>query len=81
MRLPFASEDPATGGAATALAAYLARRENGETTAHRWTVEQGVEMGRPSTLYLEADVDTGAMVPAIRVGGARGEKAGWRFRR
>jgi trans-2,3-dihydro-3-hydroxyanthranilate isomerase len=62
-------EDPATGAAATALAAYLARRENGETTTHRWTVEQGVEMGRPSTLYLEADVEAGS-ITAIRVGGS-----------
>jgi trans-2,3-dihydro-3-hydroxyanthranilate isomerase len=62
-------EDPATGAAATALAAYLARRENGDATTHRWTVEQGVEMGRPSTLYLEADVDAGS-ITAIRVGGS-----------
>jgi trans-2,3-dihydro-3-hydroxyanthranilate isomerase len=62
-------EDPATGAAATALAAYLARRENGETTTHRWTVEQGVEMGRPSTLYLEAEVEAGS-ITTIRVGGS-----------
>jgi trans-2,3-dihydro-3-hydroxyanthranilate isomerase len=35
----------------------------------RWTVEQGIEMGRPSTLYLEADTSAGA-VTAIRVGGS-----------
>ena len=34
----------------------------------RWTVEQGVEMGRPSRIYLEADVQGGA-VTAVRVGG------------
>ncbi|HEY0023901.1 MAG TPA: PhzF family phenazine biosynthesis protein [Longimicrobium sp.] len=62
-------EDPATGAAATALAAYLARRENGETTTQRWTVQQGVEMGRPSTLYLEAEVEAGS-ITAIRVGGS-----------
>ncbi|HZG44535.1 MAG TPA: PhzF family phenazine biosynthesis isomerase, partial [Longimicrobium sp.] len=62
-------EDPATGAAATALAAYLARRENGEKTSHRWTVEQGVEMGRPSALYLEAEVEGGS-ITAIRVGGS-----------
>lgn len=61
-------EDPATGGAATALAAYLARRETGASGTLRWTVEQGIEMGRPSTLYLEADVG-GAAITAIRVGG------------
>jgi trans-2,3-dihydro-3-hydroxyanthranilate isomerase len=62
-------EDPATGAAATALAAYLARRENREAATHRWTVEQGVEMGRPSTLYLDADVEAGS-ITAIRVGGS-----------
>ena len=61
-------EDPATGGAATALAGYLVPA-NAADGVLRWTIRQGVEMGRPSTIFLEADVTAGA-ISAIRVGGA-----------
>jgi trans-2,3-dihydro-3-hydroxyanthranilate isomerase len=61
-------EDPATGGAAAALAGYLAKREPRATKTLRWRVEQGFEMGRPSLLYVEADQD-GAALTAVRVGG------------
>ena len=60
-------EDPATGSAAAALAAYLARRAGREGTL-RWRIAQGVEMGRPSLIEAEADVRSGA-VAAVRVGG------------
>lgn len=61
-------EDPATGSAVAALAGYLvALRKPADGTA-KWTVEQGVEMGRPSLLYLEADITNGA-ISAVRVGG------------
>jgi trans-2,3-dihydro-3-hydroxyanthranilate isomerase len=62
------SEDPATGAAATALAGYLGVRHATRDGTLRWVVEQGVEMGRPSTLYVEAD-KTGGEITAIRVGG------------
>lgn len=62
-------EDPATGGAVTALAGLLAARDMAGDGTLRWTVDQGVEMGRPSRLYVEADVRAGA-VTAVRVGGA-----------
>jgi trans-2,3-dihydro-3-hydroxyanthranilate isomerase len=61
-------EDPATGAAAAALAAYLGMREPGPSGTYRWTVEQGIEMGRPSMLDVEADKEHGSMT-AIRVGG------------
>ena len=61
-------EDPATGGAVTALAALLARRDGARGT-QRWVVDQGVEMGRPSRLFVEADGD-GVRLVAVRVGGA-----------
>ena len=61
------AEDPATGGAAAALGGYLAARTARDGTA-RWTLEQGFEMGRPSLLYIEADV-AGRQASAIRVGG------------
>jgi trans-2,3-dihydro-3-hydroxyanthranilate isomerase len=63
------AEDPATGAGATALAGYLASYEGPTATgAFRWTVHQGHEIGRPSTLEIEAEVSFGA-VKALRVGG------------
>jgi trans-2,3-dihydro-3-hydroxyanthranilate isomerase len=62
------AEDPATGGAVTALAALLAARDAGGDGTLRWTIDQGVEMGRPSRLHVEADVRGGALT-AVRVGG------------
>lgn len=60
-------EDPATGSAAAALGAYLGAREAREGT-HAWRVEQGLEIGRPSLLEVEADVRDQA-VHRVRVGG------------
>jgi trans-2,3-dihydro-3-hydroxyanthranilate isomerase len=60
-------EDPATGSANACLAGYLAARVKGDGT-FTWTVDQGVEMGRPSVLALEAD-RAGDVTTAIRVGG------------
>jgi len=62
------TEDPATGSAAAALAGYLARRAGKDEGTLRWTIEQGFEMGRPSLIYLEADMAEGA-IAAVRVGG------------
>lgn len=62
------AEDPATGSAATALGGYLAARSSQHDGTLRWTLEQGFEMGRPSILYIEADV-AGRQASAIRVGG------------
>ena len=61
-------EDPATGSAAAAFAGYLASHDPQADARYTWTVHQGQEMGRPSTLYLEADKAGGA-VTAVRVGG------------
>ena len=62
------SEDPATGGAAAALAGYLtARSDPGDSTLH-WTIYQGVEMGRPSRIEIEAERH-GGEISAVRVGG------------
>jgi len=59
-------EDPATGVAAGALGAYLARaRPDGW---QRVTIAQGRAMGRPSIIEVEASVENG-QVSAIRVGG------------
>lgn len=80
-------EDPATGSAAAALAGYLGKRAGG-SGSHAWRIEQGIEMGRPSLLDAEVDVEDGRVV-AVRVGGQAvtvsrgtmevpGETAGWR---
>ncbi len=61
-------EDPATGSANACLAGYLAARAPQKDGTLRWTVDQGVEMGRPSRIEIEADKSAGA-VTAIRVGG------------
>lgn len=62
-------EDPATGSACAALGGYLAVRDAATDGTLRWVVEQGLEMGRPSRLEVEADKAAGA-VTAVRVGGA-----------
>ncbi len=52
-------EDPATGSAAAALGIYLANRLG----KIEFEVEQGVEMGRPSRIFVSADQDE------VQVGG------------
>ncbi|MCA3573648.1 MAG: PhzF family phenazine biosynthesis protein, partial [Aestuariivirga sp.] len=61
-------EDPATGSATAILAAQLLSAERPTDGTHRWQLEQGHEMGRPSDLGLEADV-AGAKLAAVRVAG------------
>jgi trans-2,3-dihydro-3-hydroxyanthranilate isomerase len=55
------AEDPATGSAALALGVYLhAAGLLGEGT-HEYVVEQGYEMGRPSTLRCSVTITDGAV--------------------
>jgi trans-2,3-dihydro-3-hydroxyanthranilate isomerase len=61
-------EDPATGAAATALAGYLAPLLALKNGTAFWSVDQGVEMGRPSRLEIEADISKG-VITGIRVSG------------
>lgn len=49
-------EDPATGSAAAALAGHLAS-EMPNPGQSRWLIHQGVEMGRPSQIFAEAEHD------------------------
>jgi len=71
-------EDPATGSANGGLGAYLVHRRAcpelsrravpiTEPTTHILS-EQGAEIDRPSTLYVEAD-SAGEEISAVRVGG------------
>jgi trans-2,3-dihydro-3-hydroxyanthranilate isomerase len=62
------AEDPATGAAAAAFAGYLTGRAGEIAGTRRWTLSQGVDMGRPSTLTVEADLVAG-QPRAVRVGG------------
>jgi trans-2,3-dihydro-3-hydroxyanthranilate isomerase len=61
-------EDPATGAAASALPGYLGTSGvmDGLLT---WRIEQGLEMGRPSRIDVEAEVTDGVL-RKIRVGGS-----------
>lgn len=62
-------EDPATGSAAAAFGGYLGVRESLKTGKWVWVIKQGVEMGRPSILRVEADKQE-RKIQEIRVGGA-----------
>jgi trans-2,3-dihydro-3-hydroxyanthranilate isomerase len=62
-------EDPATGSAAAALGGYLSKADGSDAGSLRWTVEQGLEIGRPSTIHVEADRSGGATT-GVRVGGS-----------
>ena len=54
--------------AAAALGGYLSAAEGSEEASLAWVVEQGIEMGRPSILHVEAD-RAGGTTSAVRVGG------------
>jgi len=63
------AEDPATGGAAAALAGFLAAGQPGFSGRRSWVIQQGEDMGRPSTMELEALLQ-GGRAGEVRVGGA-----------
>lgn len=62
-------EDPATGGAAAALAGVFAADDPQTQGVACWTILQGVEMGRPSLLELSAHLE-GGKARQISVGGS-----------
>ena len=68
-------EDPATGSANGALGAYLVRHRAVPVTEPTTyvTSEQGLELGRPSTLYVEVD-SRGEEVAASAGGGRRSSR-------
>ncbi len=61
-------EDPATGSAAAALPAYLNACRPLPPGPAAWVIEQGVEMGRPSRLHVEAE-HAGGAITTVYVGG------------
>lgn len=62
-------EDPATGSAAAAFPAVLLAAGKLAAGTANFAIEQGVEMGRPSRILVEADVDAGAL-KAVRIAGS-----------
>ena len=61
-------EDPATGSAAAAFAGFCARELKLGDGEHRFVIEQGFEMGRPSLIDLGVTMRGGALASAT-VGG------------
>lgn len=61
------SEDPATGSAAAGFAGVIMHFDQPPGGSHRFRIEQGHIMGRPSLINLELDVQGG--LHAVRIGG------------
>jgi trans-2,3-dihydro-3-hydroxyanthranilate isomerase len=61
-------EDPATGSAVAAFAGLLAAEGRLADGEHRFAIEQGYEMGRPSVIHLELTLRHGQLYAAA-VGG------------
>ncbi|WP_018183459.1 PhzF family phenazine biosynthesis protein [Kaistia granuli] len=61
-------EDPATGSAAAAFAGAVATFDQLPSGTHRFVIEQGFEIHRPSLISLEVDVENSAL-HASRIGG------------
>jgi trans-2,3-dihydro-3-hydroxyanthranilate isomerase len=61
-------EDPATGSAAAAFSAVLHRFDQLPEGTSDFTIEQGVEMGRPGEIKLEVEV-ANRKLKRVRIGG------------
>lgn len=61
-------EDPATGSAAAAFAGAVVHFDEPSIGLHRLLIEQGIEMGRPSHIQLEIEVEHATLM-AARIGG------------
>jgi len=61
-------EDPATGSAVAAFAGVIQAFDRPTLGTHHHRIEQGFEMGRPSVIQLECDVE-GQGLHAARIGG------------
>jgi trans-2,3-dihydro-3-hydroxyanthranilate isomerase len=61
-------EDPATGSAAIGFARVIQHFDAGPDGAHKRSIEQGLEMGRPSTIHLVSSVVRGKL-EGVRIGG------------
>jgi trans-2,3-dihydro-3-hydroxyanthranilate isomerase len=64
------AEDPATGSAVACLAGALADHEGLSDGAHDFVIAQGVEMGRPSRIDLQINLEAGRLAFGEIGGGA-----------
>lgn len=62
------TEDPATGSAVAAFSGAVVHCDRPADGTHKFGIEQGIEMGRPSRIGLEIDVQQGSARSA-RIGG------------
>ncbi len=62
------AEDPATGSAVASFAGVIVKFDQPLDGLHKYSVEQGVEMGRPSRIDLEIEVKTKSFSSG-RIGG------------
>jgi PhzF family phenazine biosynthesis protein len=62
-------EDPATGSAASDLAAYLSLETGGANKTFEYEIVQGVEMGRRSEVLIEVDMSENGSISEVRLEG------------
>ncbi|HMN36208.1 MAG TPA: PhzF family phenazine biosynthesis protein [Hyphomicrobium sp.] len=62
------TEDPATGSASIGLARVIHHFDDLTDGTHKLQIEQGIEMGRPSTISLAITVERGNLI-GVRIGG------------
>lgn len=63
-------EDPATGAASGALTAYLALQRGEAGKSYHFEIDQGVEMGRASKIFVDVTIDgTGKGIERIELRG------------
>ncbi len=62
-------EDPATGSAVAALCGVLARDVAANDGEHRFIIDQGIEMGRPSRIELTLTIKAGKLTRGV-IGGS-----------
>ncbi|RMZ69518.1 phenazine biosynthesis [Pyrenophora seminiperda CCB06] len=65
-----ALEDPATGSAASDLAAYLSLTEGGSSETLKYEIIQGVEMGRRSEILIEIDLTQSQTISELYLEGS-----------
>ncbi len=71
------AEDPATGSASSFLAAQLLASGELKEGLNAFRLEQGYEMGRPSDLFLEAEISGGRLTAARIAGSSVAVSEGW----
>ena len=64
-------EDAATGSAASALACFLALKDGTPGKTHRYNIQQGIEMGRPSDIGVSVELNSsGKSVSSLILAGS-----------